>query len=37
LRGEKTTNIAIAFGKEKVFENLKTMFQTHYPKVLKII
>ena len=37
LRGEKTTNIVVAFGKEKVFENLKSMFQTHYPKVLKVI
>ena len=37
LRGEKTTNIAIAFGKEKVFENLKSMFQTHYLKILKVI
>jgi hypothetical protein len=37
LRGQQTTNIAIALRTERVFENLKEMVQTHYPQVLRII
>jgi hypothetical protein len=35
VRGEKTTNIAVRFSKDNVFEMLKEMFKTHFPKVLQ--
>jgi len=34
VRGEKTTNIAIKFSKDNVYEMLKEMFKTHFPQVL---
>jgi len=35
VKGEKTTNIAIRFSKDKVFEMLKEMFKTHFPEALR--
>jgi hypothetical protein len=37
LKGEQTTNIAIAFRKENVYKNLKDLFKAYLPKVLHII
>lgn len=37
VNGEKTTNIAIRFGKDKVFEMLKEMFSAHFPKVIQTL
>jgi hypothetical protein len=37
VNNEKTTNIAIRFGKDKTFEMLKEMFSANFPKVLKTL
>lgn len=37
LRGATTTDIAVSFRTERVFQDLRAMFQTHYPQVLRII
>jgi hypothetical protein len=37
VNGEKTTNIAVKFGKDKTFEVLKEMFSTNFPKVLQTL
>jgi hypothetical protein len=37
VNNEKTTNIAIKFGKDKTFEVLKEMFSNHFPKLLKTL
>ena len=35
VKGEKTTNYAIKFSKENVFEMLKEMFKTHFPQIFQ--